>query len=142
MDDKSEMTVISIKTVSGEDVLGYYAGEIQLDYTGEMAMMIYRPIKIDLISNYGEDGISSNYFPQFYFPYGEALTPIPYRVIAHQELANPFFTRLYAKYLGDMMVYEEKRQTAITKALDLAELKEIMSDTDASFVNSTSAYLQ
>lgn len=142
MEDKSYVTVIAIKTVSGEDVLGFYAGEIELDYTGELAMMVYRPIKIELISTYHEGGVSSNYFPKFYFPYGEVLTPIPYRIIAHQELANPFFTRMYRKFLGDMIVFEETRQEKITKAYDLQEFKEAMRNTDSVFINSKSEYLQ
>jgi hypothetical protein len=142
MEDKSDVTVIAIKTTSGEDLLGFYAGEIVLDYSDEKALMIYRPIKIDLLSTYHDDGVSSNYYPKFYFPYGEVLTPIPYRTIAHQELANPFFARMYHKFLGEMIVFEEKRQAKISKAYDLLEFKEAMKDTDSSFINVESDYLQ
>lgn len=142
MDEKSDVTVIAIKTVSGEDVLGFYAGEIELDYSGEKAMMLYRPIKIELLSTFHEDGVSSNYYPKFYFPFGELLTPIPYKTIAHQELANQFFSRLYRKFLDDMIVFEEGRQEKISKAFDLQEFKEAMNDTTSVFIDNNVKYLQ
>ena len=135
MTEKEDVAIVAFKTVSGEDVLGLYSGEITLDYSNEQAMMIYRPIKIELISTYHVDGISTNYYPKFYFPFGEAITPIPYRTISHQELANPFFTRMYKKFLVELIDYEEKRQERITKVFDDRELESILNKTHSMFMD-------
>jgi hypothetical protein len=143
MDDKSDVTVIAIKTVSGEDVLGLYAGDIDLEYSADKAMMIYRPIKIELITSYLPEGVMSNYTPKFYFPYGEVLTPIPYRCISHQELANPFFSNLYKKLVGEMVLHEEGRQARISKAYEKQELEEDNSSTNSIYFDAPpQEYLQ
>jgi hypothetical protein len=141
--EKEDTTVLAIKLKTGEDILGYYAGELEQDYApGEMTVMLYRPIKIMLQSELHERGVVSNYIPQFYFPYGEVLTPIPYSMIAHQELANPFFVRLYKKTLGELIVFEESRQERITKVFDLDDMKTAMCDSESPLIFMPTRYLQ
>lgn len=128
-------SVIAIKTISGVDILGFYAGEVQIDVPKESGLMIYRPIKIELISNYHPEGISSSYYPKFFFPYGDIVTPLPYRSIAHQEQANPFFSRLYEKFLEDLLEVEDLRHEAMTKAFDRDDYRKAMVGTDSILID-------
>ena len=130
-----DATVIAIKTISGVDILGFYAGEAQIDIPKESGMLIYRPIKIELISTYHPEGISSSYYPKFFFPYGDIVTPMPYRSIAHQEEANPFFTRLYEKFLEDLLEVEDRRHDLMTKAFDRDDYRKSMGSSDSILID-------
>ena len=137
----SETLVCSLKLKNGDNILGYLLGEQQDVLTGEHCLNVFKPIRMFVSTTTFPNGsVSTNYIPQLYAPFGSPVVVLSIADILHYDLASPFYSRLYSKVLGEILVVEEEREKRITANFDAQELKAILSETDSIYFNQESEY--
>ena len=141
--DKNEKIVLAIKTVQGQDLLGYFMADSVSPLDGTSCTVLYRPIVITHMHFHDQRGsMHIEQQPRFYFPFSDALVPISFTNILHVAKASRFYHRLYEKTLGELIVYEERREKNITDRLDKIEIDELMKDRNALYLDVKTEYLQ
>lgn len=141
--NQGKAVVCSLKLKNGDNILGYFVGEQENAITNELSLNVFKPIRMIVTTNtYPNGSICTNYVPQFFAPFGSPIVLFAMTDILHYDIASPFYSRLYSKVLGEMIVYEEEREARINKAFDAQELKDLLSKTDSIYINQSSDYLQ
>lgn len=135
------MRVIALKTKKGDDILGYYAGDMTMAFNDERAMVLLRPVKIDTVFTPGPNGLKTIYVPSLYFPFIDTAFPIPVSSIVQQGMANPFFTKLYKSVVSELIVAEDDRQAEIINAINIKEAEALMPP-NTTLVYSDTTYMQ
>ena len=138
---KPELKVIAIKTKLCESILGYYVGDMEMSFSKEPAIVLLRPVKIDIVYTPSPTGLLTKYIPSLYFPFGDNAFPIPLSGISHQSMANEFFSKLYKAVVVELVVSEDARQNEISKAIDLKVCENLISQ-NSFIVYSNTHYTQ
>ena len=127
-EQKSKMIVVALKLKTGEDIIGYFAGEMDLSFSGEKAVVLLRPIKIDTAFKSTSEGLRPHYIPSLYFPLSGPTVNVPLSAISHQGIAEEFFCRMYAKIVPELVALEAKRHESIIEAIELKECEDLISE--------------
>ena len=142
MEYKKENPIVAIKLKNGDDVIGYYMGDITIPFTEEQAIVVHRPVKIQLLNSFSEGGVSTNYIPSLYFPYGETTVHFLISQIVQQATANSFFGRFYENILGELVLNEEVRHMRMDAVFDEMEERTILKNTTSAYVEPETNTLQ
>jgi len=128
-EQKTKLVVVALKLKTGEDIIGYFAGEMDLSFSEEKAVILLRPVKIDTAFKSTSEGLRPHYIPSLYFPMSGPTVNIPVSGISHQGIADEFFCLLYKKIAPELVAAEAKRHAAIVEAIELKECEELISKT-------------
>jgi hypothetical protein len=140
--EKKEISaIVALKLKTGEDIVSFCVGEMDMSFTEEKAIVLLRPMKITTMIVQGESGVETLYVPTLYFPLTNDAFPLPVSSIMHQGICNEFFSKLYIKYLPDLIKSEDERQMYIIAKLERAETEELVS-ANSTLVYSDTKYKQ
>lgn len=142
MEYKKENPIVAIKLNNGDDVIGYYMGESKMMFTEERVIILHRPVKIHLMNSFSENGVSLNYVPSLYFPYGEQEINILVSQIVQQTTANSFFARFYVHILSDLILTEQIRHMRMDAVFDEIEERTILKNTKSAYISPANNTLQ
>lgn len=126
-DTESKLIVIALKLKTGEDVLGYYGSEMKMEGTQEEAIVLIRPMRLQLVNTVGDNGVATSYVPSLYFPYGGVATPFPMSIIAQQTIANTFFSTFYAHIINLLISNQDDHHKFIATNFENLEYSDILS---------------
>ena len=142
MESKKDTPIIALKLKNGDDVIGYYMGETEALANQESTIILYRPVKIQLMNSLSENGVSVNYIPTLYFPYGESRVHILVSQIVQKAIANSFFSRFYVNILSDLLLTEDVRHMRMLAVFDDIEERNIMKNTKSAYISPENNTLQ
>jgi hypothetical protein len=133
--------IVALKLKTGEDIVSFYVGDMEMSFSNEKAIVLLRPMKITTMIVQAESGMETIYIPTLYFPLTNEAFAVPISSIVHQGVCNEFFIKLYVKYLPDLLKSEDERQRSIISKLERSEMEEIISK-DSTIVYSDTIYSQ
>lgn len=141
---KPEVYAVTLKLKTGEDIIGYYLGEVEESDINRKSISLYRPIKIRQlqIKSVANSAPSFVYVSDLYSLYGGKQVNIPYSEIVTRDVADPFFVVYYERSLGGLVALEDSIQETYIKAYQKQDLQEIMKNSDSVYMDINSEFLQ
>jgi hypothetical protein len=140
---KKEPIVIYLKLKSGEDILGFYGGEMEAEAGMDASIIMMRPLKIKQIVQRHPTGLPVfSYTADLYSLYGTSITCIPHSNVLTRDIASEFFSVYYQRTLGDLLVMEERIQESYVKMWDREDVRTAMGETDSMYMDVECEYKQ
>lgn len=117
----NENTVLFLKTLAGEDILGTFA-DLRTDGVGVELIFIHFPVRLEQNVVFTPGGLYTNYIPTLYAPYGESNT-VAFKKDNFQVIttASDFNHRYYEVILGELLTVETKRILMTSSSFDRQE---------------------